>query len=45
MVIFCVFVKLNEDFCKFLKEKKYLIRDVCVVECKKYGKFKVRKSF
>lgn len=45
MGIVCVFVKLNEDFCKLLKDKKYFICDFCVVECKKYGKFKVCKSF
>jgi small subunit ribosomal protein S9 len=38
-------VKLNEDFRKPLKEKKYLMRDARVVERKKYGKPKARKSF
>ena len=38
-------VKLNEDFRKPLKEKKYLTRDARVVERKKYGKPKARKSF
>ena len=38
-------VKLNEDFRKPLKEKKYLTRDAREVERKKYGKPKARKSF
>lgn len=38
-------VQLNEDFRKALKEKKYLMRDARVVERKKYGKPKARKSF
>lgn len=38
-------VKLNEDFRKPLKEKKMLTRDARVVERKKYGKPKARKSF
>ncbi len=38
-------VKLNEDFRKPLKDKKYLRRDARVVERKKYGKPKARKSF
>ena len=38
-------VKLNEDFRKPLNEKKYLMRDARVVERKKYGKPKARKSF
>lgn len=38
-------VKVNEDFRKPLKEKKYLTRDARVVERKKYGKPKARKSF
>jgi len=38
-------VKLNEDFRKPLKDKKYLTRDSRVVERKKYGKPKARKSF
>jgi small subunit ribosomal protein S9 len=40
-----VLVKLNEDFRKPLKEKKMLTRDARVVERKKYGKPKARKSF
>lgn len=38
-------VKLNEDFKKPLKEKKFLTRDARVVERKKPGKPKARKSF
>ncbi len=38
-------VILNEDHKKPLKEKKYLTRDARVVERKKYGKPKARKSF
>jgi len=38
-------VQLNEDFRKPLKDKKYLMRDARVVERKKYGKPKARKSF
>ena len=38
-------VKLNEDFRKPLKEQKFLTRDARVVERKKYGKPKARKSF
>ncbi|HMQ48640.1 MAG TPA: 30S ribosomal protein S9 [Saprospiraceae bacterium] len=38
-------VELNEDFRKPLKSKKYLTRDARVVERKKYGKPKARKSF
>ncbi|WP_236979398.1 30S ribosomal protein S9 [Membranihabitans maritimus] len=38
-------VKLNEDFKKPLKDKKFLTRDARVVERKKYGKPKARKSF
>lgn len=38
-------VKLNEDFRKPLKERKFLTRDARVVERKKYGKPKARKSF
>jgi len=38
-------VKLNEDFRSPLKSKKYLTRDSRVVERKKYGKPKARKSF
>ena len=38
-------VKLNEEFKKPLKEKKFLTRDSRAVERKKYGKPKARKSF
>ena len=38
-------VKVNEDYKKPLKEKKYLTRDARVVERKKAGKPKARKSF
>ena len=38
-------VKLNEDFRAPLKELKYLTRDARVVERKKFGKPKARKSF
>ena len=45
MAISRALVKLNEDFRKPLKSKKYLTRDARVVERKKYGKPKARKSF
>ncbi len=45
MAIARALVKLNEDFRKPLKEKKFLTRDARVVERKKYGKPKARKSF
>ena len=38
-------VKLNEDFRSPLKSQKMLTRDARVVERKKYGKPKARKSF
>lgn len=38
-------VKLNEDFKKPLKDKNFLTRDSRVVERKKFGKPKARKSF
>lgn len=38
-------VKLNEEFRKPLKAKKYLMRDSRAVERKKYGKPKARKRF
>ncbi|MEZ4908626.1 MAG: 30S ribosomal protein S9 [Saprospiraceae bacterium] len=38
-------VKVNEDYKKSLKDKKYLTRDSRVVERKKPGKPKARKSF
>ena len=45
MAISRALVKLNEDFRKPLKSKKYLTRDARVVERKKYGRPKARKSF
>ena len=39
------FTKLNEDFRVPLKQQKMLTRDARVVERKKYGKPKARKSF
>lgn len=45
MAVSRALVKLNEDFRKPLKEKKYLTRDAREVERKKYGKPKARKSF
>ena len=38
-------VKINEEHKKALKDKKYMTRDARVVERKKYGKPKARKSF
>jgi small subunit ribosomal protein S9 len=38
-------VKLNEEFRVLLKPKKFLTRDARVVERKKFGKPKARKSF
>ena len=45
MAIARALVKLNEDFRKPLKDEKFLMRDARVVERKKYGKPKARKSF
>ena len=45
MAIARALVKLNEDFRKPLKDQKFLVRDARVVERKKYGKPKARKSF
>lgn len=45
MAISRALVKLNEDFRSPLKSKKFLMRDARVVERKKYGKPKARKSF
>ncbi|GJM36280.1 MAG: 30S ribosomal protein S9 [Saprospiraceae bacterium] len=45
MAISRALVKLNEDFRSPLKAEKYLTRDSRVVERKKYGKPKARKSF
>lgn len=38
-------VKLNEEFRKPLKSEKFLTRDARVVERKKFGRPKARKSF
>ena len=38
-------VKINEEYKKPLKERKLMTRDARVVERKKYGKPKARKSF
>lgn len=38
-------VEINEDFKSPLKDRKFLTRDARVVERKKYGKPKARKSF
>ena len=38
-------VKVNEEFRPALKAEKFLMRDARVVERKKYGKPKARKSF
>jgi len=45
MAISRALVKLNEDFRSPLKSQKFLSRDARVVERKKYGKPKARKSF
>ncbi|MTB52828.1 30S ribosomal protein S9 [Lewinella sp. W8] len=45
MAISRALVKLNEDFRVPLKAQKMLTRDARVVERKKYGKPKARKSF
>jgi small subunit ribosomal protein S9 len=45
MAISKALVELNPEFRKALKELKYLKRDSRVVERKKYGKPKARKSF
>ncbi|MCH2085085.1 MAG: 30S ribosomal protein S9 [Saprospiraceae bacterium] len=45
MAISRALVKLNEDFRKPLKDKKFLMRDARAVERKKYGRPKARKSF
>lgn len=45
MAISRALVKTNEDFRKPLKDKKFLTRDARIVERKKYGKPKARKSF
>lgn len=45
MAIARALIKLNEDFRSPLKAQKFLTRDSRVVERKKYGKPKARKSF
>lgn len=45
MAIARALVKINEDYRVPLKSRKYLKRDDRVVERKKYGKPKARKSF
>lgn len=45
MAISRALVKLNEDFRKPLKDRKFLTRDAREVERKKYGKPKARRSF
>ncbi len=45
MAISRALVKLNEEFKKPLKDMKFLTRDSRMVERKKYGKPKARKSF
>jgi small subunit ribosomal protein S9 len=45
MAIARALVKLNEEFRKPLKEKKYLTRDARAVERKKFGQPKARKRF
>ena len=45
MAISRALVQVNEDYRKSLKDKQYLRRDARVVERKKYGKPKARKSF
>ena len=45
MAISRALVKLNEDLRSPLKSQKFLSRDARVVERKKYGKPKARKSF
>lgn len=45
MAVARALVKINEEFRSPLKSKKMLTRDARVVERKKYGKPKARKSF
>ena len=45
MAISRALVKINEDFRSPLKARNFLTRDARVVEGKKYGKPKARKSF
>ncbi len=45
MAVSRALVKLNEEFRSPLKSQKFLTRDSRIVERKKYGKPKARKSF
>ena len=45
MAIARALVKINEEYRPVLKTEKFLTRDARVVERKKYGKPKARKSF
>lgn len=45
MAISRALVQVSEDYRKPLKARKFLMRDARVVERKKYGKPKARKSF
>ena len=45
MAISRALVEINEDYRKPLKVRKFLTRDSRIVERKKYGKPKARKSF
>ncbi|MDA9773370.1 30S ribosomal protein S9 [Saprospiraceae bacterium] len=45
MAIARALVTVSEDYRKALKDRKFLMRDARVVERKKYGKPKARKSF
>jgi len=45
MAIARALVTISEDYRKPLKDRKFLMRDARVVERKKYGKPKARKSF
>lgn len=45
MAIARALVQVSEDYRKALKDRKFLMRDARVVERKKYGKPKARKSF
>ena len=45
MAISRALLKVSEDYRKPLKDRKFLMRDSRVVERKKYGKPKARKSF
>lgn len=45
MAVARALVKVSEEYRKPLKDRKFLMRDARVVERKKYGKPKARKSF